>query len=351
MMLAASELWVEQGIESELIAVGESEGDFAPTLRGSGYRIHHLKPSRFALLFGFFILMLRRRPDVIHIHAERASFWLALEARLLGRRVVQTVHTLFPFDGWLQVERRFQRKFARFLGVTYVAVGPSVAHHEQAKFGSNAEVVLNWVDLDKYSPPSAAQRSDSRRSLDLTDEDFAIVTVGNCWPLKNHSLVIEAMALVTTPEDVVYLHVGDHSIGTGAAEKRLALDQSLSNRVQFLGTRSDIVHLLYAADLFIMPSSYEGGTISTIEAFATNTPVLLGDSPGLRDFQSFANGVRLTALHPDAISNAVAEIRQELLSGTLNFDGRAAAINWFDPARGVARYAELYRGQPQGGRR
>ncbi len=351
MMLAASELWVEQGINCELLAVGESMGDFAPTLRRSGYRIHHLNPSRFALLFGFFILMLRRKPDVVHIHAERASFWLAIEARLLGKRVVQTVHTLFPFDGWLQFERRFQRKFARFLGVTYVAVGPGVAHHEQAKFGNNAEVILNWVDLDKYSPPTATQRSESRRSLTLTDQDFAIVTVGNCWPMKNHSLVIEAMALATTPDDVVYLHIGDHSIGTGPAEQTLAVDQRLSNRVQFLGTRSDIATLLHAADLFVMPSSYEGAALSAIEALATNTPVLLGDSPGLHDFRSFASAIRFTALNPDAISNAVSEIRQKSLSGTLNFDGRAVAMNWFDPARGVARYAELYRGQPQSGRR
>lgn len=351
MMLAARERWIEQGINCELIAVGDSEGDFAPTLRRSGYQIHRLKPSRFALLVGFFTLMLRRRPDVIHIHAERASFWLAIEARLLGKRVVQTVHTLFPFDGWLQVERRFQRKFARFLGVTYVAVGPGVAHHEQAKFGNNAEVVLNWVDLDKYSPSTPMQRSNSRQLLNLTDEDFAIITVGNCWPLKNHSLVIEALALDTTPDDVVYLHVGDHSIGTGADEQRLALGQMLANRVQFLGTRSDIATLLHAADLFVMPSSYEGGTISTIEALATNTPVLLGDSPGLRDFRSFSSDVRLTELRADAISNAVAEIRQAALSGTLNFDGRLIASTWFDPARGVARYAELYRGQPQGGPR
>ncbi|MEI7624486.1 MAG: glycosyltransferase [Actinomycetes bacterium] len=351
MMASARNQWLDQKIDCELVAVGESVGDFAPALEACGYRIHHLKPARFALLFGFFVLLLKRRPDVVHIHAERASFWLALEARLLGRRVVQTVHTLFPFEGWLQVERRFQRKFTRFLGVTYVAVGPGVARHEQAKFGNNAEVVLNWVDLERYSPPTATQRSESRRSFNLTDEDFVILTVGNCWPLKNHTLVIEAIALATTPNDVVYLHVGDHSIGTGAAEQRLALDQKLSNRVRFLGTRSDIATLLHAADLFIMPSSYEGAALSAIEALATNTPVLLGDSPGLRDFRSFAGATRFTALNPDAISNAVAEIRQASLSETLNFDGRAVAMNWFDPARGVARYAEMYRGQPQGGRR
>ena len=350
-MVAARDHWNAQGIDCELVAVGESVGEFAPQLAQCGYRIHHLKPSRFALLFGFFVLLLKRRPHTVHIHTERASFWLALGARLTGRQAVQTVHTLFPFTGSLRTERRIQRKIARFLGVTFVAVGPSVAHHEQRQFGNTAAVIWNWVDLDRYSPPSPEQRNDARRSLDLAEEDFVVITVGNCWPVKNHSLVIEAMALPTTPLDVVYLHVGDHSIGTGPDEQQRASNQTGSDRIRFLGTRSDVPRLLHAADLFLMPSDYEGFGLAAVEALACNLPLLLGDSPGLRDLRVLSDKVRLTEVDASSISSAVADIRLQSRAGTLDFQGREIATLWFNPARGAARYAEVYRGQPQGGSR
>ena len=351
MMYTAHDHWVAQNVDCELVAVGETVGDFAPDLAVRGYRIHHLRPTRFALLAGFLLLQLRRRPDVVHIHTERASFWLALQSRLLGKRVVQTVHTMFPFTGSLQTERRLQRRIARRLGVTFVAVGPSVAHHELVHFGNTAEVVRNWVDLERFAPASPEQRARARCEPGLRDDDFTVLTVGNCWEMKNHSLVIEAMALATTPSDVVYLHAGDDTIGHGAAERRLADERVGGDAVRFLGTRSDVPRLLQAADLFLMPSEYEGSAIAVMEALATETPVILGDSPGLRDFSALAAGVRLVALDPESISVAIAEHRRSLEDGTRRWWGRAVATRWFDPARGAARYAEIYRGQPPGGPR
>ena len=350
-MHTARDLWIGQGVDCELVAVGDSVGDFEPTLEQSGYRIHHLKPSRFSLLFGFFVLLLKRKPDVVHIHTERASFWLALESRLLRKRVVQTVHNIFNFSDSLQTERRIQRRIARSLGVKFVAVGPDVAKHELLHFGNNAEVIWNWVDLEKFSPPTQDERSEARRALGLSESDFTVITVGNCWPQKNHSLVIHAMALPTTPPDVVYLHVGDDSVGIGAEERILATKQSITSRIRFLGTRSDVARLLHASDLFLMPSEHEGIGLAAVEALACNVPVLLGNSPGLHDLHLLSSEVRLTDVDARAISEAIAEAHQMSRAGDMHFEGREVATLWFDPTRGVTRYAEVYRGQPQGGPR
>lgn len=343
MMFTAHDLWTELGLECELVAVGDSVGDYAPALAARGYRIHHLRPSPAALLAGFLRLLVTRRPDVVHIHTERAGFWLALESRMSGARVVQTVHSLFEFTGSLRVERRIQRRIARWLGVTFVAVSESVAETERENFANTTEVIRNWVDLDEFAPATPEQRADVRRSLGLSDTDFVVLTVGNCWSLKNHALVIEAMALDSTPPDVVYLHVGDDSVDVGADERRLASRSANAGAIRFLGTRSDVPALLHASDLFVMPSAYEGASVAVIEALATDTPVLLGDSPGLREYRSLSDRIRLTALDPDAISAAIGEFRSLRSSGTPARGGRAIATRWFDPHRGTAHYAEVYR--------
>lgn len=343
MMYTARDLWGEHCVDCELVAVGSTLGEFAPDLAARGYRIHHVRPSRFALLTGIARLILRRRPDVVHIHTERASFWLGLTARLLGRRVVQTVHNSFPFTGRLRTERTIQRRISRRMGVVFVAVGPGVAGHEQSQFRNPAEVVWNWVDLERFHPATDAERTRAREDLGLGHDEFVVLTVGNCWPVKNHAMVIDAMGLDSTPPDVVYLHVGDDSIGTGGDEKDRAARSSRSGAIRFLGTRSDVPTLLRAADLFLMPSSYEGIAIAALEAMATATPLVVGDTPGLRDLHDLSPDVRLTALDPAAISAAIDETLRAIRAGTFRSSGRETALEWFDPAKGVAHYDAIYR--------
>lgn len=343
MMDVARDLWIEQRIDCELLAVGADRGDFAPDLERRGYAIHHLRPTRAALVTGFVALVRRRRPDVVHIHTERASFWLALAARSLGAGVVQSVHTMFRFTGTLRMERRLQRRIARALGVRFVAVSPDVASHERDHFGNRAEVIRNWVDLGRFAPPSPAERLATRNSLGLTDEDFVVLTVGNCWPMKNHSLVIEAITDPSTPADVVYLHVGDHTVGCGPEERRAADGSARRSAIRFLGTRNDVPDLLHAADVFVMPSSYEGGSVAVIEALATDTPVVLGDAPGLRNFHDLLPELPLVSLEPGALARALAESRLTTTNAITPGRRRAIAAEWFDPVRGVARYARIYR--------
>jgi len=344
MMATAHDLWAPLGIDCELVAVGETVGDFAPDLAGLGYRIHHLRPTRLALLGGFLGLVLRRRPQVVHLHTERANFWLALEARLLGRRVIQSVHTMFPFTGSLRTERRIQRRIARMLGVVYVSVGPSVARHEAEVFDNPTVVIRNWVDLERFAPPTPTARADARRSVGVHDDEFMVLSVGNCWSMKNHMLIIAAMDEPAMPAEVVYLHVGDDSVGSGPDEKRRAAGASNAGAIRFLGSRSDVPTLLHAADLFIMPSDYEGSAVSVIEALATGTPALVSDAPGLRDFRELCDSVRLTALDPASIAESIATVVAERRRTPADADeGRRVAENWFDPAMGAARFAALAR--------
>jgi len=104
--------------------------------------------------------------------------------------------------------------------------------------------------------------------------------------------------------------------------------------------------LLHAADVFVMPSSYEGSGIAAVEALATDTPVIVGDAPGLRDLHLLDPEVRLVPLDADAIADAIAEVRRALELdelGELGGRGRETAVRWFDPVTGTARYAVLYR--------
>ena len=76
-------------------------------------------------------------------------------------------------------------------------------------------------------------------------------------------------------------------VGEGVEEEplaRLIEELKLKNHVHLLGFRGDVISLLKASDLFVMPSRYEGLSIAMIEAMACNLPVIASNAPGLRDY-------------------------------------------------------------------
>jgi GT2 family glycosyltransferase/glycosyltransferase involved in cell wall biosynthesis len=343
MMRVASDLWAEHGVECEIVAVADVVGPYARTLEDAGYRVHRLSPSALRLLTSFPRLLRAVKPDIVHLHVERANFWLALDALGSGTRVVQTVHGCFPFSGALRIERTIQRRVLSDLGVKYAAVGPCVGLNEWRIFHNPTEIIWNWCDLETFRRTTDADRDAARRALGLHGDEQMLASVGNCLPVKNHESILRAMAMASTPSNVVYLHVGDDSGDAGAAERSLAASLGLGDRVRFLGTVEDVCRVLHAADLFVMPSHNEGLGLSAIEAVATGTPTLVTPAPGLRDVAALSSAVDVVEAEPVLFSEAIARCLGRKDRDQRSRDLRATAERWFSPARGVAQYADLYR--------
>ncbi|MHB1510721.1 MAG: glycosyltransferase [Acidimicrobiales bacterium] len=347
MMRVASDLWAKHGIECEIVAVADVLGPYARTLADAGYRVHRLSPFAPRLLTSFPVLLRQVKPDIVHLHVERANFWLALEALGSRTRVVQTVHSCFPFRGALRIERMVQRRVLGSLGVDYAAVGPSVALNEWRVFHNPAGIIWNWCDLETFSETSDTARNAARGALDLRGGSHVLVSIGNCAPVKNHESILRAMATASMPPNLIYLHVGDDSNATGVDEHNLAASLGLGDRVRFLGTLEDVSRVLHAADLFVMPSHYEGLGLSAAEAVATGTPTLVTPVPGLRDLAALSSAIDTVEAEPVALAEAIARCLGRKDRDQRSRDLRATAERWFFRARGVAQYADLYRSSPR----
>jgi GT2 family glycosyltransferase/glycosyltransferase involved in cell wall biosynthesis len=343
MMHVASNLWADHNVTCEIVAIADVIGPYTNNLLAAGYRIHRLSPSGPQLLTSFPRLLRTVKPDIVHIHVEQANFWLALEALSCGVQVVQTVHNCFNFKGALRIERIIQRRIAGMLGVKYIAIGPSVALNEWRNFQNTTEIIWNWCDLDKFSPTTISERTNAREALNLDDNDQVLVSVGNCWSFKNHESILRAMSKETISSNVIYLHVGDHGVDVGVAERKLAAELGLGDRARFLGTLDDVRQVLHAADLFVMPSHYEGLGMSAVEAIATGTPMLVSAVAGLRDIAALNNAIDTVEVEPLVLSKAIARCLSRKDREQRSKSLRATAERWFSPARGVAQYADLYR--------
>jgi len=98
----------------------------------------------------------------------------------------------------------------------------------------------------------------------------------------------------------------------GEGPDRAALEQraatlGVSDRVRFLGHRHDVPALLAAADLFVLPSLYEGLPLAVLEAMAAGVPVIAtsvgGTAEVVRDGET---GTLVPPADADTLSSAIA---------------------------------------------
>lgn len=145
-------------------------------------------------------------------------------------------------------------------------------------FGKAAhfEVVYNAIDLDRFRF-NAEARAQARADLGLVGNQFAIGHVGRFTAQKNHTFLIDIFTEVAKRrDDAVLLLVGTGE--AGASVKALVDERGLTDRVKFLGQRSDVNRLYQAFDAFVLPSLYEGLCLVGVEAQVSGLPCLLSDA-------------------------------------------------------------------------
>ncbi len=346
MFCIAAPLFAQQGVEADIVSTGAEMGSYAPQLAQAGYKLHHIpfskSPSFFVQLHR---LMRAGNYGVFHLHTERASFWIGMVALAQRpRRVLQTIHSCFDFKGSLRWRRMIQRRIMRLLGITHVAISPSVQKTELVHFGLKTRLVCNWYDNNRFSQVTDLERSEARKFLAIATGETVLVSVGNCSKIKNHESLLEAMAMLPMALRPILLHVGNEE--AGQPERKLVEKLGISERVRFLGPLADIRPGLHAADIFVMPSLIEGFGIAVVEALATGLPAILTDVSGLRDFRLEYEG--LCYAKPDASS--LRDALLILLNESIELR-RLRAQNYpaiskqlFGIDRGVAGYMEIYRG-------
>lgn len=342
MLYAAGPLLKNFGLTGEILSTGSQVGPYDNQLAKAGYTIHHISFKRSPLFFwSLFRFFHENKYDVIHLHTERANFWFGVIALLTGRRTVRTIHNTFPFEGWLGWRRKWQRQLLNRLGVTHVTISRSVQETEKRHYQLETPIIQNWYNSERFRRTLPQERVQARTNLNIPDDSIVILTVGNCSPVKNHTELIRALAVIEN-HSWLYLHIG---IEKDSSERALAADLGLAERIHFLGMQADILPFLQAADLYVMPSTHEGSPIAAIEAMATGVPVLLANAPGLADFKIVFRGLLYCNPDCEALAVALTEIlsrNQDQLRQQCS-DNPQIAEQHFGVQRGLTDYVNIYK--------
>lgn len=139
-----------------------------------------------------------------------------------------------------------------------------------------------------FELPDPSVRETLRQRLGLPDGAIACLTSARLAPVKGHQYLLEAIQQLKQTdvwEKLYFLWAG-----TGTGDRYSNIESQLkesvrklgvTDRVKFLGQRSDIPDLLTASDIFVFPSKAEGMPLSVMEAMAKGLPVIASAVSGI----------------------------------------------------------------------
>lgn len=143
---------------------------------------------------------------------------------------------------------------------------------------------------------------------------------------------------------IVVLHVGT---GPLLEEEQFYVRQhGIGEHCRFLGTLNDVRPSLYASDVLVTTSRWEGLGMAAVEAMSTGLPVILYNVHGLRDLLEDGKGGLLIEPNEDRLAEALLLMSQrpELME-KYSKEAREIILDRFSLEESVDKLVQIYRGQ------
>ncbi|MEO5887719.1 MAG: glycosyltransferase family 4 protein [Anaerolineales bacterium] len=250
--------------------------------------------------------------QVLDSQNPQAKFWGSIAAMFTGAALVSTLNSWYGSE---HGERNLKGQLYKLLELNtnfaldrYVVVSRSICE-ALIRHGVNADkidLIHNAVEITRSQ--NAGNGRDLIHTLDLPSDAIVLVAAGRLTWAKGYEDLISALKLVIDEDKRVYCLIA----GEGELRQKLETQIEsigLTKHIILLGhlPRREVLSLMEAGDIFVMPSRSEGTPIALLEAAALRKPILatsVGGIPELlkdgdecllvppSDLPKFAAGIR-----------------------------------------------------------
>lgn len=242
-------------------------------------------------------LIRRWNPDLVHALSSKPAVWGRLAARIVG--VPHIVGTL-PGQGSLFLSDRPVVKVLRWIYTSLQRIACRVSdvtvvynRHDERTFVERGilrqekvrVIPGSGVPTEKYSRARVSNQEVAtlREEFGISEESTVVTLIGRVVRTKG---VMEyraaASQLLERHGDLEFLLVGPRD---DASVDRLTETEweELVATITWTGAREDIVTILAATDVFVLPSYAEGIPRALIEAASMGLPLVATRAPGCED--------------------------------------------------------------------
>lgn len=271
---------------------GIKEGDFDEEIKRRGGNIYHiptqwdLGPVKYLNEFRK-ILEKNGMPDLVHIHLNAKSGFIAWAAKKLGiKKVIVHAHADLKFRGsilsrtFAYTELFFQKILIsknadRFWGCSKEA-NESLFYSGKLT-NENSVIINNAVDVEAYQNLNQKDISELKSSYGFHSGNKILGNIGRVVSHKNVLFIIDILhELKKRGEDYVFVFAGradqpDYLENIFNKIKEYGLEES----VKYLGLREDVPAVIHTFDVFVGPALKEGFGLVAVEAQVAGVPAVL----------------------------------------------------------------------------
>lgn len=287
-------------IESCLVTAGQ--GAFTDmALLNLRHRLRWLYPVEVVLNVLLLVWRFWRRASregvVFDVHGA-ANLAPIAAARILGLPLVWHFHeTVAGFSALAALGKWLSAGTAH----RYVVVAARAAEVFRLQ---DAILVPGAVDADFWAPQDGGVRRNETTGV------LRILTVGNLNPLKGADVLLEALATVQGPWELVIVGAELTTFADYAARLRVQAERlgSSQRRIRFAGWQSaeDVRRLMAEADVFVLPSRSEACPLALLEAMACGCACVATDVGDVRAIiDAGGGGIVISRESPAALAAAL----------------------------------------------
>ncbi|GAC1492630.1 MAG: glycosyltransferase family 4 protein [Acetobacteraceae bacterium] len=329
-----------------------ADGALLQEVRAEGLRVETLPLARslspvaqWRALRAMIALLRAERPEMVHAHMPISGFVARVAARIVGVPLVAYTCHGFLFNQPGPLPRRALGFLMEWIGGRLTGPYLTVSTEEAADarrlgIARQAVAVGNGRDPARFHPDLEA-RQRVRAALGCAPETPVVVIVSRLVRHKGYPELLAAMRDVPSAE----LWVVGERLASDHGEDLEAVFAAagLGPRLRRLGYRADVQAVLAAADIFTLPSHFEGLPMSVIEAMLTGLPVVATAIRGPRE--QVLDGETGLLVPPATVAPLAAALRRLVadadLRSRMGQAGRARALELYTEARVVARTLDL----------
>ena len=203
------------------------------------------------------------------------------------------------------------------------------------------EVLYNGIELG--SRPRPEEQAAMRASMGLPSDALVIGTVARLDPVKNLGALLEARAILGARFPAARIVIA----GEGP-ERQALIDRAhalgVGEVTHFTGYRTDVRALMAGFDVYVNCSTYEGVSLTILEAMATALPVVATAVGGNPEVVIDRETGLLVGDRPHAIASAIATLAvNPAQRNAMGNAGRWRVKRHFTIERMVNDYAAAYK--------
>ncbi|RFS19568.1 glycosyltransferase family 1 protein [Chitinophaga silvatica] len=283
--------------------------------------------------------------DIVHVHGTRANTNVLWAARSLGLPIVYTVHGWSFHEGLHPISRRLRiaaEKFITRKANINICVSAANQHTGTLALGKfNSIVIRNGINLQKFN--ADASYPDLRAYFNIPANKVVVCFIARMTYQKDPITMVKAFAKASLAAPQLHLiMVGDGELKEEAMKE--AVSNGVQDKITFAGFRQDVPALLNAADIYCLPSLWEGFPIGVLEAMAMGKAVVASDVDGTKEAVSHnENGVLVQAQNISSIAAAlVALATDQSRRNSLQQEARKTVLQRFNVTKMTNEVEKVY---------